>query len=403
MKGKASQAAHVFLMYITVVGAGYVGLSLAVLLAKHNRVTIVEINHERVDLINNGISPIRDACLEEHLKALYADGRSPKAHTSPDGIYEQSDLVIVATPTDYDPARNYFNTSAVESVVEAVNAVNPNALIIVKSNIPVGFTARYRGYNIAFCPEFLREGHALEDNLYPSRIILGFTENTDKDKAEQFIGALLQASLKENVMVLRMQSTEAEAVKLFTNTYLALRVSYFNELDTYAMSNGLSTKDIIEGVCADPRIGDGYNNPSFGYGGYCLPKDTKQLLANYQDVPENLIAAIVASNQTRKFYVASTLRLMTMPDETVGIYRLTMKSGSDNFRSSAIFDIIDNLRRPVLIYEPTLDADEYDGYEVEHDLEKFKQRCKVIVANRMSDKLKDVEEKVFTRDIFRRD
>jgi len=311
--------------------------------------------------------------------------------------------VIVATPTDYDPARNYFNTSAVESVVEAVNAVNPNALIIVKSNIPVGFTARYRGYNIAFCPEFLREGHALEDNLYPSRIILGFTENTDKDKAEQFIGALLQASLKENVMVLRMQSTEAEAVKLFTNTYLALRVSYFNELDTYAMSNGLSTKDIIEGVCADPRIGDGYNNPSFGYGGYCLPKDTKQLLANYQDVPENLIAAIVASNQTRKFYVASTLRLMTMPDETVGIYRLTMKSGSDNFRSSAIFDIIDNLRRPVLIYEPTLDADEYDGYEVEHDLEKFKQRCKVIVANRMSDKLKDVEEKVFTRDIFRRD
>ena len=403
-------------MNIAVVGIGYVGLAMAVLLSQRHHVTAVDIDAARVDKLSRRQAPIQDADIEAYLSSRELD---LTATLDAAAAYRQADWVVISTPTNYDPHRNYFDTSSVEGVIEAVLAVNPHAYMAVKSTVPVGFTRRmlekHPGARLVFSPEFLREGHALHDNLYPSRIIVGAPEEPQLRQAgETFAGLLKEGSLDPDAPVLLMRPTEAEAVKLFANTYLALRVSFFNELDTYAEARGLDSRSIIDGVCLDPRIGSHYNNPSFGYGGYCLPKDTKQLLANYRDVPENLIEAIVASNRTRKDFIAEQILKKAGWDPaaggtapTIGIWRLTMKSGSDNFRQSAIQGIMKRLKAQgatVIVYEPILeDGSEFYGSRVVNDPAAFKAASAVIVANRMTDELADVAAKVYTRDIYGRD
>ena len=422
-------------MNIAIAGTGYVGLSLACLLAQHNDVVAVDVVHEKVAMLQRWESPIRDEEIERFLAGAKSGERPLSLTATMDGeaAYKQAELVVIATPTNYDPARNFFDTRYVEQVVELVLKVNPAAVMVVKSTVPVGYAEglceRYPEGRFLFSPEFLREGHALYDNLHPSRIIVGVPGNAAErelleEKAWEFAhllegGADPAERDRENadgshgIPELVMGSTEAEAVKLFANTYLALRVAYFNELDTYACSRGLDARKVIEGVCLEPRIGSHYNNPSFGYGGYCLPKDTKQLLANYKDVPQNLIEAIVDANRTRKDFVSEEI-LKRVADlvysgtaaPVVGVYRLTMKTGSDNFRASSIQGVMKRVKAkgvPVVVYEPTLDAPEFFGSEVTHDLEDFKRRCDVIVANRWSDDLGDVADKVYTRDLFGRD
>lgn len=391
------------IMKITVAGTGYVGLSLATLLSQNNEVVALDIIQDKVDKINKRISPIQDEYIEKYFKEKKLN---LKATIDWKEALKGADFVIISTPTNYDSEKNFFDTSSVEDIIEKVIEVDKDkkTQMVIKSTIPVGYVERIKEYynidNIFFSPEFLREGKALYDNLYPSRIIVG-----DKGvKGKEFAKLLQESALKEDISTLFMNSTEAEAVKLFANTYLALRVAYFNELDTYAEVKGLNSKDIIEGVGLDPRIGTHYNNPSFGYGGYCLPKDTKQLLANYKDVPQNLIEAIVKSNETRKDFIAHDV--LTKKPKTIGIYRLTMKSGSDNFRSSAIQDIIKIFKaenQDVIIYEPTLEKAELNGCKVVNDLQEFKEKSSIIMANRINKELKDVKNKVYSRDLFARD
>ena len=394
-------------MRIAIAGTGYVGLSMAVLLAQHNTVTAVDIVPEKADLINRRISPIADSEIQEYLSTRPLD---LTATTDGDSAYRNADLVLISTPTNYDPDQNYFDTSSVESVIRQVMAVNPSAAVVIRSTVPVGFTESARVKHgcrrLLFSPEFLREGRALYDNLYPSRIVVGVSldDSQLRQTAEDFAALLREGAVKKDIPVRFMAPTEAEAVKLFANTYLALRVSYFNELDTYAQVRGLDTRAIIEGVCLDPRIGDQYNNPSFGYGGYCLPKDTKQLLANYRDVPQNIISAIVAANSTRKDFIAE--QILARHPRTVGIYRLTMKAGSDNFRQSSIQGVMKRIKAKgveVVVYEPALHEDRFFNSRVIRDLDEFKRVSDVIVANRYSDDIRDVPDKVYTRDLYFRD